>query len=96
MAMAFDETAPFLADFGKPVVFGAIMGLGILDQPNRDINLAGIGVMATDFTLTFATADFPGLVEGENISVDGVGYQVREGPDQLDDGVFSRVMLKKR
>jgi len=93
--MAFDETAVFLGDFGKEVVWGSIQAKGILDQPGSELGIPNVSVIGIEYALTFATADLAGLKSGEDLTVAGVGYQVRE-VKQIDDGVFSQALLKKK
>ena len=86
------ETAVFLADFGVPVAWGSYSGKGILDMPSEII--AGGMVLTTDYQLTIKTSDFPGLIRGDSITVNGASYTVREAR-MVDDGVFSNVFLSK-
>lgn len=86
------ETDVFLKDFGLPVVWGSRSGLGILDAPSEII--AGGMVLTTDYQLTIKTSDFPGLLRGETLTVNGTAYMVREAR-QIDDGVFSNVFLSQ-
>lgn len=91
--MAFvEDPSVFLSDFGVPVVAGAVSGLGILDMPGEVImdNM----VISTDYTLRVEASKFGSLGYGSLVTVDGVGYTVRESR-LIDDGAFLSVSLEK-
>jgi hypothetical protein len=90
--MFTEDPTVFLADFGLPVVAGAVEGLGILDMPTQIV--AGDMVLTTEYSVRVEAAKFGGLHYGDGISVDGVNYQVRE-VHRVDDGIFVEVLLSK-
>ena len=91
--MAFTEDLSiFLADFGVTCTSGATTALGILDMPSQIIS-DGM-VLSTDFTLTAKATDFGALIRGAAITVDGIGYTVRETM-LVDDGKFVQIALQK-
>jgi len=87
-----EDLSVFLNDFGVSVTAGAISGVGVLDMPGQV--LAGGMVLSTDYTLTCKAADFGGLLYGDGILVDGVGYQVKEVRN-LDDGALVEISMSK-
>jgi hypothetical protein len=82
----------FLQDFGVTCTAGAITANGILDMPSQVV--ADGMVLTTDYKLTCRASDFGGLLYGDQITVDGALYQVRETM-HIDDGKFVEVMLTK-
>lgn len=82
------------ADFGVSVTWDAqgLSSLGILDTPDE---LVGNGIaLSTEYLLTVVTEDFPGLVDGDSLVVDGETYEVRQ-VRKFDDGKLTRVLLQK-
>lgn len=92
MAWSEDPT-DFLADFGVPVIAGAVEGLGILDMPGEYV--ADGRVITNEYLLRAETSKFGSLVYNDSITVDGLNYTVREAPLMVDDGVFCLVLLTK-
>ena len=90
MAWTEDPT-DFLADFGVPVVAGAVEGLGIFDTPGEYV--ADGRVITNEYLLRAETSKFGSLVYNDSITVDGLNYTVREAPLMVDDGVFCLVLL---
>lgn len=94
----FDEIpAVFLADFGLPCA--AANGhafTGILDTPDNTMNMAGVNVISTMYTLTVLTADVSAgaMVGGVNVTVNGAVFVVRDVLLQ-DDGTFTALSLSK-
>ena len=82
----------FLADFGVPVVFGQVTGVGILDMPAQVI--ADGMVITTDYKLTVRADLFGAMKYGDAVTVNGIAYQVRE-PMLVDDGAFLEVSLSR-
>ncbi len=82
----------FLADFGVSCTAGAVTANGILDMPSQILS-DGM-VLSTDYTLTARTSAFGSLIRGNAITVDGVGYTVRETM-LMDDGKFVQIALQK-
>ncbi|MDR5170726.1 hypothetical protein IHQ56_02735 [Methylobacillus flagellatus] len=96
--MAFAEDLQvYLQDFGVPARLTADAPgsekLVLLDEPDAEI--FGGEQVAGDKIITYVADDFPGLVSGVQITVDGVAWKVRGAPQRLDDGRFARAGLKK-
>lgn len=85
-----EDLALFFADFGVDAVFGADTAVVLLDKPDADVFDGQI--IANDPVITFATTDLTGLVRGSAITVDGVGYTVRD-VNLVDDGKLSKARL---
>lgn len=51
------------------------------------------GMRTVDHEIQYVTDQLPGLAEGEQITVDGVLYRVRQKPEQILDGTVSRAEL---
>jgi hypothetical protein len=81
----------FLNDFGVPVVFGSISGLGIFDSPSSIVG--GLSI-SNDYSVIVRASVFGALKYGDSVTVDGVAYKVREF-QLLDDGKFGRAFLSK-
>lgn len=93
--MAFQEDpSAFLADCGLPCTAGSASFLGLLDQPDELLQLQRAGALSRQYELTFITADVV-LTRDQTVTVNGQAYTTREAPRQVDDGVFSRVLLTK-
>lgn len=93
--MAFaEDPSVFLADFGVPCQAGSVQFVALLDQPDEAMHLQRAAPLSRQYELVFATADVA-LARGVAVTVNGQAYHVREEPRQVDDGVFSRVLLTK-
>jgi hypothetical protein len=93
MALVEDLDA-FIDDFGVPCSAGAVQFTGLLDQPDELMDLQRITAHSRQYLLTYKTAAVT-LTRDAAVSVNGVGYTVREAPRQVDDGAFSRALLTK-
>lgn len=82
----------FLNDFGVPIVFGSVRGLGIFNSPDSAIG-DGLSI-STDYTVLVRSSVFGSLKFNDAITVNGVAFVVRENL-LMDDGKFCRVFLKK-
>lgn len=91
MAWLEDPTV-FLDDFGVAISSGATTGLGILDMPGS-LTADGMAI-TTDYTVRCETSKFGGLLYGDEMTVAGVVYQVRE-VRLVDDGTFVEVSLMR-
>ena len=81
----------YLADFGVPVVWGAVSGIGILDQP--DVLIADGLAIGTAYQLTAKASVFGTAANGSAFLVNGVAFTVRE-VKKVDDGIFVRIGLE--
>ena len=91
------DVAAMLSDFGQPCVWAAAPGGArtatvILNAPDAD--LLGGQVIGTDYAITYAVADLPGVASGAQLSIGGATYQVREIHAQ-DDGAVAHATLSR-
>lgn len=84
----------FLRHFGVPCIANGAQFLGLLDQPDAIQQMQRVKVHTREYELTYISA-VAVLSVGGSVTVDGAPYTVREVPRQLDDGVFSVVLLTK-
>jgi hypothetical protein len=78
---------------GVPVFWGAISGEGILES-NAELVSDG-NVISVEYVLhNLPTALFSGLRYGNTLTVDGLGYAVRE-PMVIGDGRFMMTSLER-
>jgi type V secretory pathway adhesin AidA len=68
-----------------------ITGVVFFDEPDREI--LNNRAISSDYTITYRTLDFPGLVSGDEITVNGTLYVVLHAM-KIEDGVFSRAILE--
>lgn len=90
--MPFDDVNIFFADFGVSVAYGATQAKALFDLPTE--TLSGGVVISTDYSITFATGSLPGLKHGDQITIKGGQYRVREVHTK-DDGNISEAFLSK-
>lgn len=88
-----------LADFAPvAMVFGSITGNAYLDTWDEEV-LKGndVGVMGAVITVMVKTSQWPGLVIGSVVTVDGVNYTVRARmrPPEVVDGAITYLKLEK-
>ena len=98
-----DDAPTLLADFGDSVTWtpsvggDTLSGPMILDQQS-DVMESGSSI-SRQYSVTFATTDWPGLKRGEIIVIGGSGgnssFRLRTDPRVQDDAVFSTVGLTK-
>jgi len=88
-----EDLNQFLNDFGLSCTAGAVTALGILDMPGRVLGADGM-VLSTEYLLTAKASDFGNLLFGDNITVGGTSYTVREAL-LIDDGAFVEISLTK-
>ena len=97
MPFAASDSAVFLADFGVPCVGPApdnVAFVALLDQPDELQLIGEAGAHTRQYALTYATGDVT-LARGQAITVDGLGYTVREAPRRRDDGLFTVATLTR-
>jgi hypothetical protein len=97
---SFNETKPFLKDFGSPCVKSGIgldsedvQFVGIFNMPGSLIAFGDVNVVSEDYSLVYASDDVR-LIEGDAIVVQGATYKVYEKMP-IDDGVFSQVRMRR-
>lgn len=85
----------FFKDFGAPVVFNGATTFGNFDAPGKDAIFDHVNVLDTDFVLMIAVNAFnPAPTTGSRLTVNGIGYQVRE-PNPVDDGELLELKLRR-
>ena len=86
----------FLRDFGVPCSANARSFTGIFDTPDETLNMAGVNVLSTMYSLTVKTSDAnaAALVSGNSITVNGTAYVVRDVMLR-DDGALTQLNLSK-
>lgn len=89
--MISENLDTFLKDFGVPVVFGSVSGLGILDTP--DEVLSGLSI-STNYQVTVKASQFGSLTNGSEIKVNSIDFKVREFK-LIGDGNFGVAVLTK-
>jgi hypothetical protein len=87
-----DDASIYLGEFGSVVVVNSQTGTGILDAPGQVI-IDGM-VMSTDYAITVPSELVSGVTYGTYLTVDGIGYSVKENTPQ-QDGLFNVVTLSK-
>lgn len=95
--MAFfgaSDLPAMLADFGVPIAWAAVSGLGIVDVADEE----SMGAQAGSFSgkervVRLETERFAGLGEGETLTVDSVDYYVIS-VHQEGDGALTRVLCR--
>ena len=97
VSVFFDQAAGFaVAATWQPGSGGAAYsGSVILDMPDEIIGAYRQDIINTNYRITYATATFPGLREGEYITVDGKKYRLHESPRLVADGAISEAQLTK-
>lgn len=86
----------FLRDFGVPCSANGQTFTGILDTPDETLNMAGVNMLSTMYTLTVKTsaATAAALASGTAITVNASAFVVRDVMLE-DDGVFTKLTLSK-
>jgi hypothetical protein len=89
-----DDEAAFLADMGVPCSAGAVAFVALFDQADALVDLSRAAVHTRQYTLTYRSSAVT-LTRGQAVTVNGAAYTVREAPQQLDDGAFTRAVVTK-
>jgi hypothetical protein len=94
--MFTENRAVFLRDFGVACVANGRSFTGLLDTPDETMNMAGVNVMSTMYqcTVDSAAAQAAGLASGNNVTVNGQPYVIRDVV-LIDDGAFTNLTLSK-
>lgn len=87
-----EDFGAFFADFGVTATSGANTAQVLLDMPDQQI--FGDTQMSTEYAITYAAGDLPGLKRSDSITVNAVVYSVRE-VTKLDDGALLHATLSK-
>lgn len=84
----------FFADFGSTVVAGGVTAKANFDSPGQGIDMHTLApVSGIDYAITFRSTAIPLLAIRQQITVDGLPYQVT-AIDPLDDGQITKATLK--
>lgn len=79
---------------GVPVLWGAVSGFGLLEQNSEMV--IGEQVVSVEYALhNLPAAEFGALSYGDNITVDGVLYEVRHEAMKVGDGRYCTVALSR-
>ena len=89
-----EDEAAFLADMGLPCSAGGVAFVALFDQADAIVDLSRVGVHSRQYTLTYQSAAVT-LRRDQAVTVNGAAYTVREAPQQLDDGAFTRAVISK-
>lgn len=89
-----EEGMTVLATYFPPAGGASISGQVVFDAPGSVAALGDPGVIVTDPTITYPATVLTGLVGGDEITVDGTDYTVRE-VIQLDDGKVMQARLAR-
>lgn len=93
MAFAEDMSAFFNTDeFAVVGVRNGVSANVLLDMPTVDV--LDERVSSNDYNVTFPASVWAGIARGEQITVDGVAYKVRE-IKLLDDGKIKQLLVSK-
>ncbi len=77
------------------VAFGAYSTTGFLDFEGRGWGTEGQAQVEVEgISLTYPYPDLPGLTVDSYLTVDGVDYQVSNGPRRKGDGLEAVVLLE--
>jgi len=90
--MITENLDTFLNDFGVPVVFGAVSGLGLLDTPDE---ILGQISKSTEYQITVKASDFGAVKSGDSLTVNSVSFKARDPFKLLADGAFGVIRLTK-
>ncbi len=81
-----------LEDTGVPVSSGSVIGVGILEQPQRLVQDGY--VITTEWTVLARATLFGGLLYGDAFTANGINFVVREARI-LNDGELCELSLEK-
>lgn len=86
----------FLRDFGVTCVANGFTFTGILDTPDQTMNMAGVNVMSTMYTVLCKTSDVTAaaITSGTSLTASAIAFRVRDVVLQ-DDGAFSQLTLSR-
>ena len=88
------DIAGMLSDFGVPITFGAVQGLGIVDQVDRELlQDPSISLTGREVTVTLETTKFAALKSGNTLSVDSVSHVVMQ-VRRVGDGALMEAMCR--
>lgn len=88
------DIAAMLSDFGQPIASGGRQAKGLVDSADEALMQNGPSpFIGRSTTVTFRTSDL-GAAEGDEITVNGVRYFIREKL-QLEDGLLTRALCAK-
>ena len=99
--MLGEDIDVYFGDFSQAAVWtpsnGDVARTGdvILDTADDSMAIGGIDAIGRTTSIVYPTGQFPGLENGERITVGGAEYFVRGSPRTLDDGALTQAWLGK-
>ena len=81
------------SEFASTATWGGLTANVIFDSPAQDI-LGGRGI-STEYTAVLPAAEFPDIARGDEVTIAGAVYTLREYPRLLDDGATKQLILSK-
>jgi hypothetical protein len=93
--MFAEDLSVFMRDFGLVCLANSVTFTGLLDSPDELIGFQSADTQTRQYTLRYSSAAVT-LRRKDLVQVAGVNYQVREVPDVLADGAFTRALLSKQ
>lgn len=96
-----EDISVFFSDFARAAVWtprngdAAKTGDVILDYADETFNAGMVEAVGRYTSILYASETFPGLDNGEPITVDGIEYFVRGTPRAVEDGAFTLAWLGK-
>lgn len=95
MPAAEQDLASMLADFGERFTAGSVQFVALLDQPDEIISLPGSQAVSRQFEITYITSAVV-LKRDDSVTASGGRvFRVREVPQQLGDGAFTKATLSR-
>lgn len=95
MPAAEADLPSMLADFGEVFTHGAVQFKALLDQPDELVSLPGTQMVSRQFEITYLTS---AVVLARDVVIshaNGTNYRVREVPQLVGDGAFTRATLSR-
>lgn len=94
--MLSENLPGFMQDFSVPCLAGVYAFAGIPGMPDEILNMGGVNVTSTMYTLLVQTSDVVAgaIKSGSVLTVNGQPFTVRDVLSQ-DDGAFSNLTLSK-
>lgn len=100
--MFVEDLSIFFADFGVPAVWTPSPAIGgpqqsatvLFDEP-AEMVLGDSLVVSNVGEITYAVGQLTGLDDGENLTVNGVAFHVRQRPRKIDDGRLMKALISR-
>src|SRR4030042_1047866 len=72
-----DDLSIFLEDFGIDVIFGGNPVKAIFHDEYAAVSLFGEGIESQNPYIEARSSDFPGIIQGNTITISGTAYKVK-------------------